>query len=150
MLIRNLVKLGKRAPVDGMAGMLEGNPAALAALADTLAAAGKCAWALEYYAEDPEDRARFVLKKARCLLNMGEPEQALDLVQSIPEGSDPEFQETLLQCLKKARPDSDRIPSLDHHVLDLRVDAALQRERVVKLGMASATPIVHGLPRRVT
>lgn len=148
MLIRNLVKLGKRAPVDGMAEMLEGNPAALAAVADTLAAAGKCAWALQYYTEDPEDTARLVLKKARCLLNMQEPEQALDLVQSIPERGDPEFQETLLQCLKKARPDSERIPSLDHHVLDLRVDAALQRERVVKLGTASATPIVHGLPRR--
>ena len=76
---------------------------------------------------------------------MEQPEEAMKLLQSIPEVADMEFQETLLQCLKVAQPDSARIPSLEHHVLDLRVNAALSRTAISKGGQYSGEPLVHGV-----
>jgi hypothetical protein len=82
----------------------------------------------------------------RCLLNMAEPQEALKLIEAAPEAPDLEFQETLLECLKAARPDSGRIPSLVHRVLDLRIAAALGREQISRAGHASSAPLVHGEP----
>ena len=76
---------------------------------------------------------------------MEQPEEAMKLLETLPEAADMEFQETLLQCLKVAQPDSTRIPSLEHHVLDLRVNAALSREAISKGGQYSGeTPCARG------
>ena len=148
MLVLRLAKLGKHEDVRSLAALLEGKPTPLNALADTLVGAGKYAWALEYYEAISEAIPSSVLKRVRCLLNMEQPEEATKLLQSIPEVADMEFQETLLQCLKVAQPDSARIPSLEHHVLDLRVNAALSREAIAKAGQYSGEPLVHGAGER--
>ncbi len=138
-----LAKLGKRDEVTRLAAMLKGKPTALNALADTLMAAGKFSWALEYYQELAEDVPSAWLKQVRCLLNIGRSEEALRIMDGIPESSEPAFQEALLQCLKVAQPDSSRIPSLEHHVLNVRVNAALSREMASRITSGPA-PIVHG------
>ena len=68
--------------------MLEGKPTPLNALADTLVGAGKSAWALEYYEAISDAIPSSVLKRVRCLLNMEQPEEAMKLLQSIPEVAD--------------------------------------------------------------
>ncbi|HMK36959.1 MAG TPA: radical SAM protein [Desulfomonilaceae bacterium] len=145
-LVHKLAKLGKRDEIGGLAGMLDGKPTALNALADTLVAAGKCAWAMEYYKTLSREVPSTVLKQVRCLLNMGQSEAAMKMMEYVAESPDLEFQETLLACLKAARPDSNRIPSLEHHVLDLKVMAALGREQISKAGTVGAAPLVHGGP----
>jgi len=124
--------------------MLKGKAPALNALADTVFAAGKCSWAIEYYDSILKELPSSLLKIIRCLLNSGESKRAMKLLQGIPEAPSLEFQETLLACLKEADPDSDRIPSLENHVLDLRVTAALGREAVARSSQLSGPPIVHG------
>jgi hypothetical protein len=116
----------------------------LNAFAETLVGCGKYSWALEYYEALAADVPSSILKSVRCLLNMGEPERAMKLMDTMPEIPDQEFQETLLQCLKAARPGSRRIPSLEHHVLDLRVKSALAKETLSKSLQSSVTPLVHG------
>ncbi|MBI5251239.1 MAG: radical SAM protein [Desulfomonile tiedjei] len=138
-----LAKLGKRDEVTILAAMLKGKPTALNALADTLMAAGKYSWALEYYRELAEEVPSAWLKQVRCLLNLGRSEEALRIMDGIPESSEPAFQETLLQSLRVAQPDSSRIPSLEHHVLNIRVNAALSREMAAR-GSSAPAPIVHG------
>ena len=148
MLIHSLAKLGKQDQVRSLAAMLKGKPTALNALADTLAASGKCGWAVEYYDDISRELPSSMLKKARCLLSTGESSRAMKLLLTIPEAGGLEFQETLLECLKTAEPDSDRIPSLDHHVLDLRVTAALGREAVSRPSGLLGMQIVHGVPEK--
>jgi radical SAM superfamily enzyme YgiQ (UPF0313 family) len=148
MLVHKLAKLGKREQVSRLAGTLDGKPAALVALADTLTAAGKCAWADEYYSAVGSSQPSRVAKRAMCMLAMDEPSRALALLQTVPEEDSLEFRQALLECLKKAAPESKRIPSLSHHLLDLRVRAALDREAMSRLGTAALSPIVHGEPRR--
>jgi anaerobic magnesium-protoporphyrin IX monomethyl ester cyclase len=145
-LTHKLAKLGKRDKIAELAGMLDGKPTALNALADALVAAGKYSWAVEYYKALSKDVPSAVLKQARCLLNMGESQEAMRIIEVVPESPDLEFQETLLECLKAARPDSDRIPSLEHRVLDLKITAALGREQISRGGQVSAAPLVHGEP----
>lgn len=145
MLVHKLAKLGKREELSGLAALVQGHPAALGALADTLTAAGKCSLALDYYTGVPEPDAPLLTKKARCLLATGEPDQALGLLESVPEQHNLDFQDTLLECLKKAQPGSSRIPSLEHHVLDLKVEAALERARMSKLWGPKLAPVVHGI-----
>jgi radical SAM superfamily enzyme YgiQ (UPF0313 family) len=144
MLVHKLAKLGKREDVRTLAGLVAGNPAALTALADALAAAGKFSWADGYYGEIEGEQLSLIVKRALCLLNMNQASKALDLLDAAPDKGGLEFQETLLECLKKAEPDSKRIPSLSHHVLDLRVEAALARERTLRSGASSVSPVVHG------
>lgn len=139
-----LAKLGKQAEVTRLAAMLKGKPTALNALADTLMAAGKYSWALEYYRELSEEVPSAFLKQVRCLLNLGRSEEAFRIMDGIPESPEQAFQETLLQCLKMARLDSNRIPSLEHHVLNLRVNAALSREMTSRGASSGVAPIVHG------
>ncbi|MDQ7783711.1 MAG: radical SAM protein [Desulfomonilaceae bacterium] len=142
-LVHKLSKLGKREEIENLAHMLESQPKALNALADTLSASGKCLWALEYYEKMGNELPTMVLKRVRCLLNSEKAHEAMELLATIPEVGDLEYQEILLACLKAARPDSQRIPSLDHHVMDLRVVAALDRQLAAKSG-AHKSPILHG------
>jgi anaerobic magnesium-protoporphyrin IX monomethyl ester cyclase len=143
MLSHKYAKLAKQQEIAILAKLLEGKLTALNALADTLVGAGKYEWALQYYKMLSNDLPSTALKQVRCYLNMQQPDKAMELIENLPEGTDLEFQETLLQCLKAARPESSRIPSLEHHVLDLRVASALGREAMGKQGMV-APPIVHG------
>ncbi len=144
MLVHRLAKLGRHEDVQRLARMVQDKPAAMAALADTLATAGKCAWAIPYYEAVANGGPYVVTRKARCLLNMNEAASALGVLESVPERTDLEFQQTLLECLKRARPESQRIPSLSHHVLDLRVQAAVEREAVMRVGAGGIGPLVHG------
>lgn len=143
-LVHRLAKLGKREDIRRLAKMIQGKLTALNAFAETLVGCGKYSWALEYYEALAADVPSSILKSVRCLLNMGEPERAMKLMDTMPEIPDQEFQETLLQCLKAARPGSRRIPSLEHHVLDLRVKSALAKETLSKSLQSSVTPLVHG------
>lgn len=144
MLVHRMAKLGKREEVRRLAKMLQGKLTALNALADTLVGAGKFEWALEYYEALSPDLPSSILKTVRCLLSMEKWEEAYHLMEGLDESPGSEFQETLLECLKAARPSSKRIPSLEHHVMDLRIDAALTRETASRVGQSAAPPIVHG------
>jgi hypothetical protein len=142
-LVQRLAKLGKRADIDRMAGLLDRKPAALNALADTLAGTGKFSWALGYYYAVSESIRSSVLKRVHCLLGMKKPDEAMKLLETVPETPDLQFQEMLLECLKAVRPESDRIPSLEHNVLELKIKASLDRESM--RGGSSPSPLVHGL-----
>jgi anaerobic magnesium-protoporphyrin IX monomethyl ester cyclase len=143
-LVHRLTKLGKREEVRRLCALLSGKPTALNALADTLAGSGKCEWALEYYQALSDSLPSSVLKRVRCLLTMEEPQRAMKLLETTPETPDLEYQETLLGCLKAVHPESNRIPSLEHNVLNLRIKAALARETAIRAGSALTPPIVHG------
>ena len=143
-LVHRLARLGKREEVQQLGLLLSGKPTALNALADTLAASGKCEWAVEYYQALSDSLPSSVLKRVRCLLAMDEPDRAMKLLETTPETPDLEYQETLLACLKATHPDSNRIPSLEHHVLNLRIKAALARETAFRGGSSLMPPIVHG------
>lgn len=143
-LVQRLAKLGKRKDIVRMAGLLDGKPAALNALADTLAGTGKCSWALEYYYAVSESMRSSVLKRVQCLVRMEKPDEAMKLLETVPETPDLQFQEMLLECLKAARPESDRIPSLEHNVLELKIKAALDREAMMR-SWNLLPPLVHGL-----
>ena len=145
-LVHKLAKLGKKGRIDRLATVLDGRREALGAFADTLAAAGKFRWALEYYDRLPDDGQDVALKRARCLIAADDPAAGLRALEELREGSGLGFQQLLLECLKKAQPGSNRIPSLEHHVLDLRVEAALERESMPLPGAPSARPVVHGVP----
>jgi hypothetical protein len=77
---------------------------------------------------------------------MGKADEALELIESAPEGRGLDFLQTLLQCLKSARPESHRIPSLEHHIFDLQVEAALERLALARASSSTFPPIVHGAP----
>jgi anaerobic magnesium-protoporphyrin IX monomethyl ester cyclase len=144
-LVHKLAKLGKRPEVSRLGALLGGKPTALNAFADTLVGSGKCEWALEFYQSISDSLPSSVLKRVKCLLSMEQPERAMKLLETTPETPDLEYQETLLGSLKAVMPDSSRIPSLDHNVLNLRVKVALAREMVLRAGASSMPPIVHGL-----
>ena len=143
-LVQRLAKLGKRKDIIRIAGLLDGKPAALNALADTLAGTGKCEWALEYYYAVSESMRSSVLKRVQCLIRMERPDEAMKLLETVPETPDLQFQEMLLESLKVARPESGRIPSLEHNVLELKIKAALDRESMMRSGNLPP-PVVHGL-----
>jgi len=142
-LVHKLAKLGKREEIRKLAHILETQPKALNALADTLVASGKCPWALEYYEALGNGYPATVMKRVRCLLTTEQAAEAMDLLGTIPESGDLEYQEILLACFKAARPNSQRIPSLEHRVMDLRVAATLDREMLSRSG-SSRSPILHG------
>jgi len=143
-LVHCLAKLNKRTEVGKLAALLEGKQVALNALAETVAAAGKFAWAMEFFQGIADKVPSARLKMVRCLLGMGEAQTALDVLKKIPESSELDYQETLLECLKAAQEDFPRIPSLEHHVLDLRVAASLAREASSGIGQSGPPPVVHG------
>jgi len=145
MFAHQSAKLGKREVVEELARTLEQKPNALKALADTLMNTGKFAWALPYYEKVLDEVAGAQLKRVQCLLHIDKAEVALGLIETLPQGKDLEFHQTLLECLKRARPTSERIPSLERHVMDLRVNAALDREMLGRRIGNPINPIVHGL-----
>jgi len=144
VLAHRTAKLGKRDEVRSLAALVRDNPAMLNAFADTLVQAGKCSWALEYFEILSDDFPSTVLKQARCLLGMGQAEQAMNLLYATDYSPDLQFQELLLECLKASERRSERIPSLDHHVMDLRVETALKRETLARIPHFAAGPVVHG------
>ncbi len=144
MLAHKYAKLGKKEEIDKLVEFIKGKPTAINALADTMINAGKHEWALELFGYLSEDLPSTTLKRVRCLLQMREEQRAMTLINSLSEGTDLEFQETLLQTLKAARPASGRIPSLERHVLDLKVAAALGRELMTRGGPTFLPPVVHG------
>lgn len=143
-LVHHSAKLNKREKAASLAELVKDKPTALRAVADTLTNSGKCAWAIEYYAHLAESMPSAALQQARCLFLNGDSQDALDLLESLEESSLPNYRETLLECLKRARPDSDLIPTLEEQVLDARVRAAIERERVYRAS-GPAEPIIHGL-----
>ena len=142
-LIQRLAKLDKRDDITRLAALIRGKPAALNALADTLAGTGKCAWALDYYHAVSENMRSPILKRVQCLLRLGEADEAMILLETLSETPDLQFQETLLQCLKAARPDSVRIRPLEQDVLELKLRAGLDREAMAR-GNRLPEPVVHG------
>jgi anaerobic magnesium-protoporphyrin IX monomethyl ester cyclase len=140
-----LAKLDRRAEVSKMAALLEGKQVAVNALADTLVGAGKYSWALELYRSISDDLPSAKLKMVRCLLSMDKGPAALDLLRTLPESSELDYQETLLECLKAVQENYGRIPSLEHHVLDQRVAATLARESSSGMGQFGPQPLVHGI-----
>lgn len=145
MLVHCLAKLNKQAEIGRLAAMLEGRQVALNALGETLVGAGKYAWALEFYRAIADELPSAKLKMVRCLLSMGEDIAAIDLLRTLPESPELDYQETLLECLKAAQADSNRIPSLEHHVLNLRVAATLAREASSGIGQSAPAPVIHGV-----
>jgi tetratricopeptide (TPR) repeat protein len=148
MLAHKKAKLGKLDDVREMFHYLEGKPSAVSALGDTLAAAGKFDSALEYYEDVASDQPQSVLKRVRCLLGMGRGQEALDLIGAIPESPDLDFQETLLQCLKQVNGDTRRIPSLEHRVMDLKIEAALSKAGMMGAKGQTPSPVIHGYKDR--
>lgn len=145
-LAHRLAKLGKKDKLRELAGLVANKPPALRALADTLAAAGKFELALENYVDQSGNLASGVLKRVRLLLRLGRSKQAINLLKTIPESTDLDYQETMLECLKAGASDWGRIPSLEKHVLDLRVKNALEKELMSRKGQASNRPSIHGFP----
>ena len=141
-------KLGMKEEVDRLAELIRDNPSARMAIADTLSGSGKCSWAFEHYQALSKDFPSSYVKMAECLLEDGKPGQACEVLESSPGQKSLEYQQTLLECLKKGYPDSDRIPSLERRVLDLKVRSAVDRERMSPRRPSSATPIVHGMDER--
>lgn len=145
-LAHRWAKLGKHDRIEELGKLVSNKPPALRALADTLAAAGKYELAIDHYVDKSGTLASGVLKRVRLLLRLGRSQQAIKLLETIPESSDLEFQETMLDCLKAGQTDSGRIPSLERHVLDLKVKNALEKELLSKKGAGAYGPSIHGFP----
>ncbi len=145
-LAHRWAKLGKRDKIEELGKLVANKPPALRALADTLAAAGKYELALDHYVDQAGNLTSGVLKRVRLLLRLGRSKQALKLLETIPEAPDLEFQETMLECLKAGDSDTGRIPSLEKHVLDLRIKNALEKELLSKKGSSGHGPVIHGFP----
>ncbi len=146
-LAHKWAKLGKHDRIEQLGKLVSDKPPALRALADTLAAAGKYELALDHYVDQSGNLVSGVLKRVRLLLKLNRPKQATKLLESIPESPDLEFQETMLECLKANDTDSSRIPSLEKHVLDLKIKNALEKELISKRGANLYKPSIHGFPK---
>ena len=99
---------------------------------------------MEYFEILSDDLPSSVVKRVRCLLGMGQVEQATNLLYATDYSSDLQFQEIMLECLKASGRRLERIPSLDHHVMDLRVETALRTEMIARTPHFAAAPVVHG------
>ncbi len=139
--IGRLAKLRKEEHITRLAKPLCGQPKALSAVAEALAAYGRYSLALAYLdmldAQDPYT----IIRKARCLLRMGEPQRALELLRTLDDPPELAYQEVMLETLKALNKETDRIPALEHKVLDLRVGRVLERET---LSSGALGPVVHG------
>jgi hypothetical protein len=144
-LTHMLAKLNKRDEVKSLTKLVTDNSNALKAVADTLAASGKCSWALEHYQALSNEQPSSLIKTAECLLEEEKPKEAYKVLEKTPYQNGLEYQRTLLECLKQEYPESDRIPSLERRVLDLKVRSTIERERMSPRRPQSSMPIVHGL-----
>jgi len=128
MLIFYYAKLHKVKDIKRMAKLLMNDKNALKALGDVLLLAGRFPEAAYYYGKANSNQTSTMIGKARALLLGDEPQQALEILNSMPENTSLEFQEVLLDCLKVVQPRSKRIPSLDKSILDVKVKTALDSE----------------------
>lgn len=143
--VHRLAKLNKNEDIQRLAELLHGKPTALNALAETLVACGRYRWALPFYETLSTALPSAAIKQVKCLLRMGEYQRAAELLKTIPESTDYEYQETLLLCLKAVDGHSPTISDLEHHCLDLRVREAIQREAYARPNQLASKPTVHGL-----
>ena len=127
-----------------MARLLTNEPKAINAVADILYSAGRYLEAAQYYARVGQNESGALIKQARSLFMGGEAQKTLELLESAPDKSSLSFQELYLDCLKMVHPESKEIPSLDRHVLHLKVEDALDREIMDQTGRSALEPIVHG------
>ncbi len=139
--IGKLAKLHKEQHIARLVEPLHNQPKAVSAVAELLAAFGRYSLALGYLdmldAQDPST----ITRKVRCLVRMGRARQALELLRTFPEVPDLGYQDVLLETLKALNTDTERIPAIEHKVLDLRVNRALEREA---LASGASGPVVHG------
>ncbi|MGC8906101.1 MAG: radical SAM protein [Desulfomonilaceae bacterium] len=146
-LVHRLAKLSKYEEIGKLAALIANKPTALHAFAETLAVCGKYEWALPYYEALSHHLPSAMLKQIRCLLHMGQHERAAALMSEIPPSKDYEYQQVLLECLMKVDPGSERIPELEHQVMDLRVKDAVTREAFARGNHFASRPVVHGFVR---
>jgi tetratricopeptide (TPR) repeat protein len=143
MHIFHYAKLHRIHDIERMATLLHNNKKALEALGDALYSAGRYLEAANYYGKSNSESGALI-KKARSFVLAGEAQKALEVLSSVHDKSGLSFQEVFLDCLKVADPLSQRIPSLDRHVLRLKVENALDNEIMDQIGHSTTQPIVHG------
>ena len=140
-LVARLARLHKDDHIAKLVAPLHSQPNALKAVAEALTAFRRHTLALRYLDMlDPSDAATAVMK-ARCLLDLGHPQRALELLQAVPGENRVDVRETVLECFKALNMDADSILSLEATVLDLKVGRALEQEALAK---GATSPVVHG------
>ena len=144
MYVYYCAKLHKIQDIKRMATLLGNDKKALNALGDALFSAGRCLEAADYYGQADSRESRALIKKARSLFLGGEAQRALEALNSMPDKSSLSFEEVLLDCLRVVDPQSERIPSLDRHVLHLKVENTLDNEILDQTQHVPTEPIVHG------
>lgn len=144
-LVHKFAKLSKQEEIRRFAGLIADKPTALHAFAETLMVCGKYEWALPYYEALASDLPSAALKQVKCLLNMGAYQRVAALMKTAPSSNDYDYQQALLECLKRVEPDSKRILELEHCVLDLRVKDAVTREAYTRGNHFTSPIVVHGL-----
>ncbi len=143
-LVHKLAKLNNLEEIQRLSNLVANKPTALNAFAETLMVCGKYEWALPYYQALANDLPSALLKQVKCLLNIEDYQRAAELIKRLPSSNDYEYQQALLECLKKVEPDSELIPELELSVLDLRVRDAINRETLSRGNHFTSAPIVHG------
>ncbi len=137
-------RLHKMERVKQGAALLKDDKRALYALAEVLSSAGRHLEAAQYYRESGSTDSDTLIKEARSLFLGGKAQKALNVLNSMPEKSSLPFKELLVECMKSLRPHSGQIPPLDHEVLRLRVEVALEKETLNHTEQGDIQPIVHG------
>jgi len=143
--VHRLAKLHKFEDIQRLASLLHGKPTALNAFAETLVACARYDWALPFYETLSTELPSAAIRQVKCLLRMGEYQRAAEILRTIPESADYEYQEAVLVCMKSVEGSSPKIADLDHHCLDLRVRDAVQREAYARPNQLQSKPTVHGL-----
>jgi anaerobic magnesium-protoporphyrin IX monomethyl ester cyclase len=142
--VYNYARLHKIGDIRRMTTYLADDKKALNGVADMLYSAGRYLEAAHYYERADPNESNALIKKARCLFLAGEPQKALEVLNSVPDKSSLSFQECYLDCLKMVLPWSERIPSLDRNVLHLKVENVLDNEIVSQAEHGAIQPVVHG------
>ena len=148
MQMNKYAKLHRIKDVERITGLLSGDKKALNAVGDMLYSAGRYLEAAHYYDKSNLNQSDVLIKKARSFFLGGHVKEALEIVESVHDNENLSFQELLLGCLKEVEPNSERILSLERHVLDLKVRTTLRDETEAlqqhQIGCA-LEPIVHGV-----
>lgn len=143
-LVYRYAKLRLMENIKQMAELFENDKGALKTMGNVLNNAGRHLEAAKYYERADSNQPDTLIRRALALFSGGEKERAFKILNSMPEESGLQFQELLLDCLKAVEPDSERIPSLNHHVLDLKVKAAFENETTKQTDQRDVQPNVHG------
>jgi len=145
MLVLHYAKLHKTGDIKRMARLLENDRKAFVILGDTLQSAGRFKEAVYFYEKDDSHQPDVLIKKSRALFLGGEVQRAFEILSSMPEQENLEFLEILLECLKVVQPESERIPSLDRRILDLKIKNALISKSIGSgNNHMDIRPVVHG------